>query len=171
MRWLLESIARNVNGLLARKESTMWDLKHEIEVAKGANAAAEARCAKLEAESRRLQAALLQKEEELRDQVAKGYRDVRQAEQANHILRAQIRMMQVREPTSSSCNFITKDEILTRMAQLECAPLGECPAEEQAVLRRRILSKWHPDRQPSEGHRELATRVFQELQTLMEPPP
>lgn len=53
------------------------------------------------------------------------------------------------------------------IAEFEAAPLRRCPsAEERAALRKRLLLKWHPDKQPSAEHAEHAKRVMQELQNL-----
>ncbi|CAE8617580.1 unnamed protein product, partial [Polarella glacialis] len=52
------------------------------------------------------------------------------------------------------------------IAELEAGPLLHCPAKDRPALKKKMLLKWHPDKQPSPGHAELAKRVMQELQNL-----
>lgn len=52
------------------------------------------------------------------------------------------------------------------IAQSEAAPLLQCPPQERHLLRKRLLLKWHPDKQPSVEHSLLAKRVMQEMQNL-----
>lgn len=54
------------------------------------------------------------------------------------------------------------------IAQSEAAPLLQCPPQERHLLRKRLLLKWHPDKQPSVEHALLAKRVMQEMQNLAE---
>jgi len=52
------------------------------------------------------------------------------------------------------------------IAQSEAAPLLQCPPQDRHLLRKRLLLKWHPDKQPSVEHALLAKRVMQEMQNL-----
>jgi len=54
------------------------------------------------------------------------------------------------------------------IAQFEAAPLLQCPPQDRHLLRKRLLMKWHPDKQPSAEHALLAKRVMQEMQNLAE---
>jgi len=54
------------------------------------------------------------------------------------------------------------------IARFEAAPLLQCPPQERHNLRKRLLLKWHPDKQPSAEHALLAKRVMQEMQNLAE---
>lgn len=54
--------------------------------------------------------------------------------------------------------------VLRRVADLECDPLKHCGPQERAALRKKLLMKWHPDKQPSPDNAALATVVMQELQ-------
>jgi len=49
------------------------------------------------------------------------------------------------------------------LVALEVAPLHQCEAGSREGLKKKILLKWHPDKQPSEEHKSLATQVMQEL--------
>jgi hypothetical protein len=52
------------------------------------------------------------------------------------------------------------------IVDLECGPLLHCggDARNRSALKRKILAKWHPDKQPSQEHAATATKVIQELQ-------
>eukprot|EP00928_Gymnodinium_smaydae_P029676 TRINITY_DN22284_c0_g1_i1.p1 TRINITY_DN22284_c0_g1~~TRINITY_DN22284_c0_g1_i1.p1 ORF type:complete len:331 (-),score=71.61 TRINITY_DN22284_c0_g1_i1:174-1166(-) len=52
------------------------------------------------------------------------------------------------------------------IAEFEAEPLRACADEERAALKKRLLLKWHPDKQPSSDHAALSKRVMQELQNL-----
>lgn len=55
-----------------------------------------------------------------------------------------------------------------QVAELECGPLRQCTLENRPILKKKILVKWHPDKQPSLQHMTLATQVTQELQNQPE---
>merc|ERR1711920_745388 len=57
-------------------------------------------------------------------------------------------------------------DMALKIAELEAGPLLQCPAEERTSLQKKLLLKWHPDKQPSEDHAMLAKRVMQALQNL-----
>lgn len=52
-----------------------------------------------------------------------------------------------------------------RIASVECIPLRKMPAAEKQAFKKRIMLKWHPDKQPCPESSELATEVMQELQS------
>lgn len=60
----------------------------------------------------------------------------------------------------------SRDAVVQGIAELECDPLRHCPEEERPGLRRRLLLKWHPDKAPCGGNRELATKVTQAMMSL-----
>jgi len=60
------------------------------------------------------------------------------------------------------------DNLATHTAGVECRPLKHCSAEEKAALKKKLLLKWHPDKQPSADHSSFATSVMQEMQNCAE---
>lgn len=62
----------------------------------------------------------------------------------------------------------SREELITHFAELECEPLRLCDSQGRGALKKRILLKWHPDKQPSTDHATLATAVMQELQNRCE---
>mmetsp|Transcript_83431 Transcript_83431/g.232693 ORF Transcript_83431/g.232693 Transcript_83431/m.232693 type:complete len:560 (+) Transcript_83431:67-1746(+) len=62
----------------------------------------------------------------------------------------------------------TREDMVRRLAELECVPLRYCDRQGRPALRKRIFLKWHPDKQPSPDHASLATAVMQELQNQPE---
>lgn len=66
-----------------------------------------------------------------------------------------------KSPADSNC-------LATHMADAECAPLRHCTTEEKAALKKKLLLKWHPDKQPSVDHASFATCVVQEMQNRAE---
>jgi len=62
----------------------------------------------------------------------------------------------------------TREELVEHFAKLECEPLWDCSDEARAVLKKKLLLKWHPDKQPTSQHVALATQVMQELQNRSE---
>jgi len=59
-------------------------------------------------------------------------------------------------------------EFVRSLATLEVSPLRQCTADDREALKKKILLKWHPDKQPSAEHKCLATQVMQELQNCAE---
>jgi len=72
------------------------------------------------------------------------------------------------EQQSESEPVDAKDAMVRQLAEMECKSLGSCAPEERSALKRKILMKWHPDKQPSKDNAELATLVMQELQNRPE---
>ncbi|CAE8685995.1 unnamed protein product, partial [Polarella glacialis] len=84
--------------------------------------------------------------------------------QENYFLQQQLRraeQQKARQPP-------TREEVVRQLAKFECAPLQECDHQDRASLKKKLLLKWHPDKQPSCTHASLATQVMQELQNRAE---
>lgn len=62
----------------------------------------------------------------------------------------------------------TREEVVRQMAELECGPLRRCSDSERQQFKKKLLLKWHPDKQPSTQHSDLATQIMQELQNRPE---
>jgi septal ring factor EnvC (AmiA/AmiB activator) len=62
----------------------------------------------------------------------------------------------------------TEADFVRSLVALEVGPLHQCTKDSREALKKRILLKWHPDKQPSEHHKSLATQVMQELQNSAE---
>lgn len=80
----------------------------------------------------------------------------------NAALKQQLRTVEAQRAVPS------RDEFVRQLAELECNPLRQCGSEDRAALKKKILVKWHPDKQPSPDHATLATQVMQELQNQPE---
>jgi len=66
--------------------------------------------------------------------------------------------------TSEPSEADSKAAFVRSLVALEVGPLRQCEVASREALKKKILLKWHPDKQPSEEHRSLATQVMQELQ-------
>jgi len=58
--------------------------------------------------------------------------------------------------------------LVKQIAEMECRPLRSKSPHTQSALKRKLLVKWHPDKQPSGQHVALATGVMQEMQNRPE---
>jgi len=65
---------------------------------------------------------------------------------------------------SEPSDAVSHAAFVQSLVALEVGPLRQCEAASREALKKKILLKWHPDKQPSEEHRTLATQVMQELQ-------
>lgn len=74
------------------------------------------------------------------------------------------RCAQKASATSAPSEVDSKAAFVRSLVALEVGPLRLCEAASREALKKKILLKWHPDKQPSEEHRSLATQVMQELQ-------
>jgi chromosome segregation ATPase len=87
---------------------------------------------------------------------------------ANDALERKLKEMRRGMSTSRShrgqCSL---DELAAQLAAAECVPLGRCSADDRANLKKKLLLKWHPDKQPSSEHSSFATRVVQEMQNCL----
>mmetsp|Transcript_91012 Transcript_91012/g.161199 ORF Transcript_91012/g.161199 Transcript_91012/m.161199 type:complete len:623 (+) Transcript_91012:85-1953(+) len=61
-----------------------------------------------------------------------------------------------------------REEVVRQMAEFECGPLRQCSSESRVAIKKKLLLKWHPDKQPSMENAALATAVMQELQNRPE---
>lgn len=92
-----------------------------------------------------------------------------QLRRENLMLKHQVKLLGAKQPSVQSAAWgkqgkAGQPDLAKRVAEVEAAPLKRSSVEERASLRRKLLLKWHPDKQPSLEHAELATRVMQELQ-------
>jgi len=55
-------------------------------------------------------------------------------------------------------------KLAAHMAETECVALKGCNRDERTAVKKRLLLKWHPDKQPSVDHAKFATLVLQEMQ-------
>lgn len=85
-----------------------------------------------------------------------------EAQRENSRLKQEVR--EARRPPPS----LPKEELARQMAALECGPLLRCTSAERVAFKKKLLLKWHPDKQPSQHHAVLATQVMQELQNRPE---
>jgi len=60
------------------------------------------------------------------------------------------------------------EQLARQVAEFECGPLRESSMQARIALKKKLLVKWHPDKQPSAEHVALATQVMQELQNRPE---
>lgn len=63
---------------------------------------------------------------------------------------------------------VSREELARQMAEYECAPLRRCTSADRVAQKKKLLLKWHPDKQASAQHAALATQVMQELQNCPE---
>lgn len=68
--------------------------------------------------------------------------------------------------SSSGVPPLTPSATAKAIAELEGGPLEQCSGQDRDALKKKLLLKWHPDKQPSAVHGDLATKVMQELQNL-----
>jgi len=68
----------------------------------------------------------------------------------------------------SNRKFPKNFDVVKHLARLECEPLRHCLPSERAVLKKKLLLKWHPDKQPSQQNATFATHVMQSMQNEME---
>lgn len=62
-----------------------------------------------------------------------------------------------------------REEVVSELAKLECLPLRKDLADsDRAALKKKLLLKWHPDKQPSAQCTDFATQIMQELQNRPE---
>jgi len=122
---------------------------------------AEDRSAKLELKCRAHDQAMLK----MREQKAKEHAKFA-AENAH--LERKLRQLSTRKGMVSPRSTSGTNQLAAHMAGAECGPLRRCSAMEKAALKKKLLLKWHPDKQPSADHSTFATRVMQEMQNCAE---
>jgi len=89
-----------------------------------------------------------------------------EAEKAD--LERKLRQLHRSPRMASTKSGAANDNLATNTAGVECGPLKHCSAEEKATLKKKLLLKWHPDKQPSADHSSFATSVMQEMQNCAE---
>lgn len=165
---LLEAIGRSLETYLGHKDSFASGLCRDLEASKRDAAELQSRNREIQAELDQLRTTSERQEQRLNRKVATLEWDLAEARRVESALRAQVALQ---APPPAPTTTISEEEVMSRMAQLECRLVQEAPQGEQATLRRKVLSKWHPDKAGySEGHRQMATRVFQELCNLFPDP-
>lgn len=105
-----------------------------------------------------------------------------QAWQYEGLLREKARLWQrVQELQRESQNRLTRapapvapapianqEALVKQIADMECRPLRGKGSKVASALKKKLLVKWHPDKQPSADHGVLATSVMQEMQNRPE---
>jgi len=71
-------------------------------------------------------------------------------------------------PASSSSPALNQHTLAKQLAEVECRPLENKSVQVRSALKKKLLIKWHPDKQPSSDHASLATLVMQEMQNCTE---
>merc|ERR1712135_44217 len=84
--------------------------------------------------------------------------------------RAEIDVTTLRQETARLKALVaaSADDVCRRMARLECEPLRDISLADLPAMRKKLLLKWHPDKQPTPRNASLATQVMQELQNRPE---
>merc|ERR1712150_25711 len=83
---------------------------------------------------------------------------------------AQARTVQQQQNNMLKCNgaFLAQaklEDIVSALVTLELQQLSACSPQERTLTKRRLMLKWHPDKNNvSGGCGDLATRVMQEMQ-------
>jgi len=145
-----ESEVRSITSqLMAAKDAS--DSLRKLKEVKDRELQAE-RFRREEAES---QLALLQRRSRLLDET----------QRENSRMKQEIRELRVEARRRPQ---IEKEDVVKCMADVECAPLLQCSSAERVGMKKKILLKWHPDKQPSQHHASFATQVMQELQNRAE---
>jgi len=122
---------------------------------------AEDRSAKLELECRAHQQAILKMQEQKAKEHAKLAAE-------NARLERKLRQLSTRKGMTSPRPSSDTNQLAAHMAGAECGPLRRCSTTEKVALKKKLLLKWHPDKQPSADHSTFATRVMQEMQSCIE---
>lgn len=64
--------------------------------------------------------------------------------------------------------IVNQEALVKQIADMECRPLRGKGSKVAGALKKKLLVKWHPDKQPSADHGVLATSVMQEMQNRPE---
>lgn len=65
---------------------------------------------------------------------------------------------------SSLATATCLEDVVASLATLELRQLSKVSQQERTAAKRRLLLRWHPDKNGSGGGGELATRLMQEMQ-------
>lgn len=126
-----------------------------------ADMATERKCRR-EAEER---GAKMQQKCQLHEQVALKLKSQKmQLAKENSSLERKLKQLRKGMDAKSVSRDFDSDRLAAHMADRECGPLRRCAVEEKGALRKKLLLKWHPDKQPSTDHAKFATHVVQEMQ-------
>jgi len=60
------------------------------------------------------------------------------------------------------------DDMVRHLARKECEALRKCDMADRQAIKKKLLLKWHPDKQPCAKHSCLATQVMQEMRNREE---
>jgi hypothetical protein len=85
-------------------------------------------------------------------------------------LRLRVQELELQKKTTTGCQgtCINQPTLVRQVAEMECRPLLNQSLQVQIALKKKLLVKWHPDKQPSSDHSVFATRVMQEMQNRRE---
>lgn len=87
---------------------------------------------------------------------------------ASELDEARRQQPKVRHSVSHIFSAKCLEEVVSALATLELNQLSSLSQQERAAAKRRLLLRWHPDKNGTGGGGELATRLMQELQTRPE---
>ncbi|CAK9054082.1 unnamed protein product [Durusdinium trenchii] len=73
--------------------------------------------------------------------------------------------LQKAEAVAATCGA---SALARQIAEMECSPLRCCRGEIRPAVKKKLMMKWHPDKQPTAEHVEFATQVMQALQNQPE---
>jgi len=71
-------------------------------------------------------------------------------------------------PVAPAAPAVNQEALVKQIADMECRPLRGKGSKVAGALKKKLLVKWHPDKQPSADHGVLATSVMQEMQNRPE---
>lgn len=74
-------------------------------------------------------------------------------------------------PSSQPATPLSQQNLFKQIAEMECRVLSNKSAPEKIAFKKKLLIKWHPDKQLSSESATLATGVMQEMQNVKEWPP
>lgn len=136
---------------LLREKTRLWQEVQELRASQTGRTVPEAQLA---AEKRKSQA--LQEKMASQERRCEG-------------LQRQVQDLQRASQASGTSSSSPNQQVLARqIAQMECRPLQNKAAPVRAALKKKLLVKWHPDKQPSVDHSAIATCVIQEIQNCAE---
>ncbi|CAJ1336190.1 unnamed protein product, partial [Effrenium voratum] len=75
------------------------------------------------------------------------------------------KQLQLAEAAAANCKAST---LAKQIAEMECGPLRSCRGDARPALKKKLMMKWHPDKQPAPEHVDFATQVMQALQNQPE---
>jgi chromosome segregation ATPase len=159
---------------LARERHQSQELHDRVASQQKQLAQAVARAESTESESQRVQweVALAKERRQNQDLQAQLTSKVHQLERLSQEkarlekLVKDLRRPKVTEATVAGPSKLGQQALAKQIADSECRILEHSSWEIQQALQKRLLLKWHPDKQPSAENAHLATLVVQEMQNL-----